>query len=68
MNILNDKNSELLTIINGLRTIKHDLKEMETFIVIRGEMMYLRFRPQLAQLEVRISFNLVDCVIKEQED
>jgi len=54
MDILTDKNSELLTIINKLRTIKQDLKEMETFITIRGEMMYLRFRPQLAQLEVRI--------------
>jgi len=43
-----------LTIINKLRTIKQDLKDMETFITIRGEMMYLRFRPQVAQLEVRI--------------
>jgi len=64
MNILNEKNSDLLTIINGLRKIKNDLKEIQTFFVIRGEMMYLRFAPQLANPQVRISFNLVDCVIR----
>jgi len=53
MNILNDKNMDLLEIINKLRTIKQELKDMETFITIRGEMMYLRFIPQVAQLEVR---------------
>jgi len=68
MDILTDKNSELLTIINKLRTIKQDLKDMETFIPIRGEMMYLMFRPQLAQLEVRIYHFIRLIVLIEQKD
>jgi len=60
MDIMKEKTFDLMNVINGLRQLKHDLQEMQTFFVIRGEMVYLKFEPQLAQLQVRISYWLIE--------